>query len=69
MLFIDILISIPFPRQKRVLSANYLAIEERRQCRKFFRQAFDLQVAADVGVLHVDVLHTSQIMTNAKIAM
>lgn len=56
MLSVDILIGFPLPRQKWILPADNLAIEERRQRREFFRQTFDFQIPTQISILLVDML-------------
>lgn len=57
-LLVNILVSVPLAGQKRVLLRNYLAVEERRQCRKLLRETLDFQIATQVTVFLVHVLQT-----------
>lgn len=52
---VNFLVGIPFPREKRVLPADDLSVEERCERRVLLRKALDLQVAAEVrvGLVHM----------------
>ncbi len=53
---VDVFVGVPLPGQKRMLLRNDFAVEERRQRRKLLCQALDLEVAAQIRILEVDVL-------------
>lgn len=55
-LSVDILVGVPFAREKWVLGRNDLAVEEGGQHRILGGEAGDFQVAAQIGVLLVDML-------------
>jgi hypothetical protein len=59
-LFVDIFISVPLPRQKRVLLADDLSIEECCQERILLRQSFDSKIATKIRILFVYVLKRSK---------
>ena len=56
MLFIDILIGVPLPGQEWMLAADDLPVEERGERGVLFCQTLDLQVAAQVSIVEVNVL-------------
>ena len=63
MLLVDLLVGVPLPGEERVLLADDLAVEERRQRRELLGQTLDLQVAAEVSALEVNVLETYSILS------
>lgn len=63
---VNFLVGIPFPREKRVLPADDLSVEERCERRVLLRKALDLQVAAEVRVGLVHMLkHDFDVVTVA----
>lgn len=57
---VDVLVGVPFARQKRIAPRDDFAVEERRQHRIFGCEAGDFQIAAQVGVFLVDMLRNLQ---------
>ena len=53
-----VFVGVPLASEEGVLGADDLAIKERRQSGVFLRQPFDLQVATQVGILHINMLHS-----------
>ncbi len=55
-LLVHVLVCVPLASEERVLLADDLPVEEGRQRRVLLRQALDLEVSAQEGVLQVHVL-------------
>ena len=53
---VNIFVGVPLPGQKRMLLGDDLAVEERRQSRELLRESLDLEVAAQIRVIKVNVL-------------
>ena len=56
MLLVNVLVRVPLPGEERILLADDLAVEERRQRGVFLGQTLDLEVAAQVALLKVNEL-------------
>ena len=56
MLFVDLLVRVPLPREERVLPTDDLAVEEGGERGVLLSQALDLEVAAEERAIQVNVL-------------